>query len=337
MKLSFPLTGVFVLLLGVFPLGAATPKPTAVPGAKPSQDDTVRLQIFLDEQNFGPGKIDGRYGGFTAKSWHNYQQSQGISAVSDKFDARTFTSVDPIYAAYTVTADDLNALGTVPKDLKLQEKQKSLPYTSMAELIGERYHVGVDFLRDLNHGHDLDHLKEGDRVKVPNVVPPFNLAQVLALRQYTNERKKVLAAAKEAARNKGLTPADPASPASPVATPGGDARSDRAGLGVPAARRRRSFGGTGQPRGGGGLDPGGFLHAHVTRQPTHPACGARRQQKPRLLREHCPELPGSSPGRPDGGVFPDHAGFQFHPDAEGRVARRGKKRCCRSFAGTNPS
>ena len=213
MKLSFPLTGVFVLLLGVFPLGAATPKPTAVPGAKPSQDDTVRLQIFLDEQNFGPGKIDGRYGGFTAKSWHNYQQSQGISAVSDKFDARTFTSVDPIYAAYTVTADDLNALGTVPKDLKLQEKQKSLPYTSMAELIGERYHVGVDFLRDLNHGHDLDHLKEGDRVKVPNVVPPFNLAQVLALRQYTNERKKVLAA-----RNKGLTPPDPASPASPAAT-----------------------------------------------------------------------------------------------------------------------
>ena len=208
MKFSSPLTSVFVLLLGVFSLGAApkTAPSTATPNVKPSQDDTVRLQIFLDEQNFGPGKIDGSYGGFTAKSWHNYQQAEGINPISDKFDAKTFTSIDPTYVSYTVTADDLNAIGTVPKELKEQEKQKSLPYTSMPELIGERYHVGVDFLHVLNKGHDIDHLKEGDKVKVPNVVPPFNLSQVLALRQYTSERKKAFAAAKDAAKNKGLTP-----------------------------------------------------------------------------------------------------------------------------------
>ena len=90
MKSPTLLTGGCALLLGAATLHGASPKPTAspAPAAKPSMEDTVRLQIFLDEQNFGPGKIDGRYGGFTAKSWHNYQQAQGITEVSDKFDAR---------------------------------------------------------------------------------------------------------------------------------------------------------------------------------------------------------------------------------------------------------
>lgn len=224
MKFPTLLTGGCALLLGAASLHAAgsKPKPAAsspAPGSKPSMEDTVRLQIFLDEQNFGPGKIDGQYGGFTAKSWHNYQQAEGIAEVSDKFDAKTFTSISPVFTTYTVAADDLNAIGTVPKELKLQEKQKSLPYTSMAELLGERYHVGVDFLHELNRGHDLEHLKEGDKVKVPNVVPPFNLSQVIALRQYTAERKKILAAAKEAARNKGLTPDTASSAGSPGGTP----------------------------------------------------------------------------------------------------------------------
>ena len=52
----------------------------------PSRDDVVRLQIFLDEQNFGPGRIDGGYGGFTKKSWARYQESQGLTPV-EEFDA----------------------------------------------------------------------------------------------------------------------------------------------------------------------------------------------------------------------------------------------------------
>ncbi len=164
------------------------PKPT---GSQPARDDVVRLQIFLDEQNFGPGRIDGGYGGFTKKSWLRYQESQGITP-KEQFDAKTFTSVDPTYTTYTVTKDDLAALGTVPSGPAEQAKVKSLPYTSMPELIGERYHVGVDFLKKLNAPKNLDQLKEGDQVKVPNVVPPFNLAQVFAMRQYNAEREKAV-------------------------------------------------------------------------------------------------------------------------------------------------
>ena len=194
-------------------------KPKSVPPAhaapSPARDDVVRLQVYLDEQNFSPGKIDGRYGGFTAKSWQRYQQSQGTTP-TDQFDAKTapLASIDPIYITYTVTKDDLSAIGTMPKALAEQAKNKVLPYTSMAEMIGERYHVGVDFLRQLNAPKNLDQLKEGDAVKVPNVVPPFNLAQVIALREYTSERAKAIKAAKQepSSKGKGVSP-------SPTATP----------------------------------------------------------------------------------------------------------------------
>ena len=185
------------MLLAVTSLQAKPKNSAASPsaGPTPSRDDVVRLQIYLDEQNFSPGKIDGRYGGFTAKSWQRFQQSQGTTP-TDKFDAKTLTTIDPIYTSYTVNKDDLSAIGTMPHALAEQAKNKVLPYTSMAEMIGERYHVGVDFLRQLNAGKNLDGLKEGDTVKVPNVVPPFNLAQVIALKEYTAERAKALKAAK---------------------------------------------------------------------------------------------------------------------------------------------
>ena len=196
-------------------LHAARPAPATA--GKPLRDDVVRLQIFLDEQNFSPGKIDGQYGGFTAKSWQRYQESQGTNPPSDKFDAQTFTSIDPVYTKYIVAPEDLAAIGVVPKQLAEQAKGKALPYTSMAELLGERYHVGVDFLRQLNAGKNLDALKEGDSVKVPNVVPPFNLAQVLALRQYTAEREKAIKAAKEKKAAEGKKP--DSSGAGPEQTP----------------------------------------------------------------------------------------------------------------------
>src|SRR5437899_6425888 len=48
----------------------------------PEQDkaavkEAVRLQVFLDRANFGPGKIDGHYGDFTRKALALYRQAQG--------------------------------------------------------------------------------------------------------------------------------------------------------------------------------------------------------------------------------------------------------------------
>ena len=39
----------------------------------PDQDTVSRLQIFLDEHSFGPGKIDGRWGEFLGKALERFQ------------------------------------------------------------------------------------------------------------------------------------------------------------------------------------------------------------------------------------------------------------------------
>ena len=56
---------------------APSPHPAAVEvfpiDQKPTGDDAVRLQIFLDHENFGPGVIDGKIGHFSelaVKSWN---------------------------------------------------------------------------------------------------------------------------------------------------------------------------------------------------------------------------------------------------------------------------
>ena len=58
----------FFVILAIAGFGYA--QHSRAPGGPPVQDqDTVtRLQIYLDEHSFGPGKIDGRWGDFVGKA-----------------------------------------------------------------------------------------------------------------------------------------------------------------------------------------------------------------------------------------------------------------------------
>ena len=59
-----------------------TPPPENVPPAgpldvKPTGEDALRLQIFLDEANFGPGVIDGKPGHFTELAVASWNEVNG--------------------------------------------------------------------------------------------------------------------------------------------------------------------------------------------------------------------------------------------------------------------
>jgi lipoprotein-anchoring transpeptidase ErfK/SrfK len=141
--------------------------------AEPVEDVDVytRLQIFLDQQNFGPGKIDGRAKLFTAQALDRYRQAHGLP-VNGKIDADIpLDSVHPIITTYEIEPDDLKYAGDVPSKPALQSKLKYLCYPSLLEFVGERYHSDPDFLAKINKGKDLEKLKPGDIVRVPNVEP----------------------------------------------------------------------------------------------------------------------------------------------------------------------
>ncbi len=200
--------GALLLLLAAVPVsnrGISGEPPTLAPTSEISEpparekkltmEETVRLQVFLDRAEFAPGKIDGRYGEFTAKALALYRQAHECEPVSDHpalaeceedsgapsdLSDLDLASVEPVFVLYTVTEADLQTVGILPESLDEQEKQRWLPYQDAAEAIAEKFHADVDFLAEINpamrHG-----LNAGDQLLVPNVIP-FDVTAVKNLK-----------------------------------------------------------------------------------------------------------------------------------------------------------
>jgi lipoprotein-anchoring transpeptidase ErfK/SrfK len=151
----------------------------AVARAEPveERDVTTRAQIFLDQQLFGPGKIDGRPGEFFTKALIRYQRAHGLPETG-KVDANLpLDTVFPVYTFYTIQEGDVKFIGDLPSQPAAQSKRKYLPYDSLLEFLTERYHCAPEFLEKLNKGMKLGSLKPGDTVRVPNV-EPFKLEEL---------------------------------------------------------------------------------------------------------------------------------------------------------------
>ncbi|HEY1082380.1 MAG TPA: L,D-transpeptidase [Prosthecobacter sp.] len=175
-------------------------------------EEATRLQIFLDKAQFGPGKIDGRYGGFTHKALNLYRESLGQEPVplpsaekSGKDGAKEddkkakadeeapdlsnkavhplpdlkdldLASITPVFLEYQVTEEDASQVGEVPKEVPAMAKLKWLPYATLAEAVAEKFHCDLKYFHELNPGKS-EALKPGDKVKVPNV-DPFDARKV---------------------------------------------------------------------------------------------------------------------------------------------------------------
>jgi len=160
-----------------------SPEPTPIPTPRQlvalavyDEETSVRLQIFLDNHQFGPGKIDGRMGEFFGKALVAYKKANGL-APTGAVDQEFLAQVPQPYTTYTITTDDLKFVGEVASTPSAQAKLKAMPYSSLLEYVAERYHASEDFLRKLNPGIDLEKLQVGDTVKVPNV-QPFEIGQL---------------------------------------------------------------------------------------------------------------------------------------------------------------
>ena len=158
----------------------AEEEPAAARAMPVSQRDvTTQLQIFLDQQLFGPGKIDGLPGEFVTKALVRYQRANGLPETGKLDENIPLDSVFPVYTTYTIEARDLKFIGDVPKEPKDQATKKYLPYGDLLEFLTERYHCAPEFLVRINGGQKLEALKPGDAVRVPNV-EPFKIEELPA-------------------------------------------------------------------------------------------------------------------------------------------------------------
>ncbi len=157
----------------------ATPLETVTPSspldAKPTGDDAVRLQIFLDEANFGPGVIDGIPGRFTELAVYSWNEVNGhpvddwtaVNAAARKAVPNALAvAVVPEIAREWVDPE-------LPVERALQAKKKRMSYRSVSEFMAERYHSDIEYLVLLNGSRKINRLKPYDSLIVPNVKPFF--------------------------------------------------------------------------------------------------------------------------------------------------------------------
>lgn len=151
----------------------ASPPSTTASNAKPEGLEALRLQVFLDKSNFGPGVIDGRMGQFGELAVNSWNEVNGhppgdwsavIAAAKKSVPEPLTTATIPDVAKKWVNP-------SLPTKRSLQASAKKMSYRSIAEFMAERYHTDVPYLTEINPGVKINGIQPGDSLIVPNVDP----------------------------------------------------------------------------------------------------------------------------------------------------------------------
>lgn len=192
---------------------AGTPDDTALPSpptataaeddATLAKDSPLRAQVLLERAFFSPGEIDGAVGSNQARALTAYQKAHDLPA-SGKLDQATWDKLNadtaPILVQYTLTQADIDGpYREIPADTMAKSKLDALPYASLDESLGERFHASPALIRKLNP--EADFAVAGTVLTVPNVESGASLptpAKVVVVKslsalQLVDDAGKVLA------------------------------------------------------------------------------------------------------------------------------------------------
>jgi lipoprotein-anchoring transpeptidase ErfK/SrfK len=151
----------------------ASPQLASPLNLKPTGDDALRLQIFLDQSNFGPGVIDGKPGRFTELAVQSWNEVHGHPADNWSAVNTAARKAIPHPLATAVVPESVSDWvdSSLPYKYSLQAKRKRMSYRSVGEYMSERYHCSLDYLVELNGSSKINNLKPRDTITVPNVAP----------------------------------------------------------------------------------------------------------------------------------------------------------------------
>jgi lipoprotein-anchoring transpeptidase ErfK/SrfK len=133
----------------------------------------VKAQILLSRAGFSTGEIDGKSGENFRKALKAYAQANGMPH-SDELTSKLWDHLNaarsgPVITTYRITKQDIDGpfLEKIPARMEEMKDLSALSYTSVDELLAERFHMSQHLLRSFNQGRDA--YQEGREIKVANV------------------------------------------------------------------------------------------------------------------------------------------------------------------------
>ena len=154
-------------------------RPKVAASVKPTGEDALSLQIFLDDSLFGPGIIDGKPGRFTELAVQSWNEAHGYPLDDWTTVLSAARKAVPTPLAVAVVPDCIKdwVNPDLPTKYTRQAKSKLMSYRSNGEFMAERYHCDESYLVELNGNRKIDKLEARHSITVPNV-EPFSIEKV---------------------------------------------------------------------------------------------------------------------------------------------------------------
>lgn len=138
-------------------------------GAKPK---ITAIQVLLDRIGVSPGVIDGHKGGNVDKAVAAFEEMTG-----QKFDPLNEEGINAsleqtggsAFVSYTITSEDAAYpfVASIPEDYSHKAALERMAFTSVTEMLAERFHMDENYLKEINPGVDFN--TPGVAIQVVNI------------------------------------------------------------------------------------------------------------------------------------------------------------------------
>ncbi|MGO4452049.1 L,D-transpeptidase [Phyllobacterium sp. TAF24] len=138
------------------------PAPTVqLPKGQGAKAKIAAIQVLLDRIGVSPGVIDGRKGGNVDKAVAAFEEMTG-----QKFDPLNDAGIQasleqtggPAFVSYTISSEDAAYpfVASIPEDYSHKAQLERMAFTSVTEMLAERFHMDEGYLKEINPGVDFN-------------------------------------------------------------------------------------------------------------------------------------------------------------------------------------